>query len=84
MIFPMKRKPKTDAERARAYRLRHRLVKSVSLSTLDGLREEMIRRKAKIAASGAVKRPADALLKVLELCNWVERELAALRPNQKG
>ncbi len=77
----MKRKPKTDAERARAYRLRHNMIKSVRRSVLDDLLQEIIRRKAKIATSGG--KPMDQLLRVLELMSYVERELSALRPQTK-
>jgi hypothetical protein len=80
--LPMKRKPKTDAERARAYRLRHRKVKSVRLTVIDDLRQEIIRRKAKIAVSGG--KPIDQLLRVLELMSYAERQLAMLTGSLPG
>ncbi len=79
--MPQPRKYKTIAERQRAYRLRHGLFKMVPVTVLDDLRLEVIRRKEKVAQT---KRGPDQFLKLLELLNYIERELAALRPNQKG
>jgi hypothetical protein len=72
----VKRKAKTDAERARAYRLRHNMIKSVRRSVLKELYQEIERRKGRIAAAGG--KPIDQLLRVLELMSFVERSLATL------
>jgi hypothetical protein len=72
----MKRKPKTDAERARAYRLRHNMIKSVRRSVLNDLYQEIASRKGRIAVG--ITKPADTLLRVLELLNFAERSLATL------
>jgi hypothetical protein len=76
------RKYKTVAERQFAYRLRHHKAKLVRLSVIDDLRQEIIRRKAKITIGAA--KPADTLLRVLEVLSFVERELGALRPVAKA
>jgi hypothetical protein len=72
--MPQPRKYKTIAERQCAYRLRHGLFKMVPVTVLDDLRQEVIRRKAKIATSGG--KPIDQLLRVLELMNFAERQLS--------
>jgi hypothetical protein len=75
------RKYKTAAERKLAYRLRHGKVKSVRLTVLEDLYQDIMCRKAKLAA-GRLRPPALALA-VLELLNYVERKLNALRPVAK-
>jgi hypothetical protein len=82
IIEPMrKRKYKTAAEKQRAYRFRHGQVKLIRLSVIDDLYQDIIHRKAKLAAK-QLSSP-DLALAVLELLNHVERKLTALRPIAK-
>jgi hypothetical protein len=73
--MPQPRKYKTIAERQRAYRMRHGLFKMVPVTVLDDLRQEVIRRKEKVAQT---KRGPDQFLSLLELLSFIQRELTTL------